>query len=157
MEGRGEEKEKEKEKEKERVFWENKNPTQDVGKNAKSTRARTCQIHTNTTVLQAAKHKSIRNPSVIQYKMLQMFCPRAFFEIIRKLFDFNVCVQITRSHLTSRYIRVGLACVQGTNDYQKIPDHAGHRNPYRAICFLSSLRYSSSNPTGCPSTNCQMY
>ena len=50
--------------------------------------------------------------------MLQMFCPRAFFDIIRKQFDFNVCVQISRSHLTSRYIRVGLACVQGMNNSQ---------------------------------------
>ena len=74
--------------------------------------------------------------------MLQMFCPRAFFYIIRKQFDFNVCVQISRSHLTSRYIRVGLACVQGTNNYQIIPDRAGHRNPYIAIGFLSSLIYS---------------
>ena len=72
--------------------------------------------------------------------MLQMFCPRAFFESIRRPFDLNVCVQITRSHLTSRYIRVGLACVQGMNNYQIIPYHAGHRNPYIAIGFLSSLR-----------------
>ena len=72
----------------------------------------------NTIVLQAVQHKSLRNPSVVQYKMLQMFCPRAFFDIIRKQFDFNVCVQISRSHLTSRYIRVGLACVQGMNNNQ---------------------------------------
>ena len=72
----------------------------------------------NTIVLQAVQHKSLRNPSVLQYAMLQMFCPRAFFDIIRKQFDFNVCVQISRSHLTSRYIRVGLACVQGMNNSQ---------------------------------------
>ena len=72
----------------------------------------------NTIVLQAVQHKSLRNPSVLQYEMLQMLCPRAFFEIIRKQFDFNVCVQISRSHLTSRYIRVGLACVQGMNNSQ---------------------------------------
>ena len=109
-------------------------------KNTKSTRARTCQIYTNTTVLQAVQHKSLRNPWVFQYKMLQMFCPRALFEIIRKPFDFNMCVQITRSHLTSRYIPVGLACVQGMNSYQLIPYHAGHRNPYTTSVFLSSLR-----------------
>ena len=33
----------------------------------------------NTIVLQAVQHKSLRNPSVLQYEMLQMFCPRAFF------------------------------------------------------------------------------
>ena len=50
--------------------------------------------------------------------MLQMFCPRAFVKIIRLPFDFNVCVHIRRSHLTSQYIRVGLACVVGMNNYQ---------------------------------------
>ena len=70
----------------------------------------------NTIVLQAVQHKHLRNPSVFQWEMLQMFCPRAFFEAIRKPIDFNVCVYITRSHLTSRYIRVGLACVQGMNN-----------------------------------------
>ena len=77
--------------------------------------------------------------------MLQMFCPRAFFDIIRKQFDFNVCVQISRSHLTSRYSRVGLACAQGMIPYRITPYHAGHRNPYMAVGFLSSLRYTSSN------------
>ena len=74
-----------------------------------------------------------------------MFCPRAFVETIRKPFGFNVCVHITRSHPTSRYIRVGLACVQGMNSYQIIPYHAGHRSPYIAIDFLRSLIYISSN------------
>ena len=93
--------------------------------------------------LQAVQHKSLRNPSVFQCNMVQMFCPRAFVEITRKQFDFNVCVQITRSHITSRYIRVGLACIQGMNNYQNntiMPYHAGHRNPYIAIGFLSSSR-----------------
>ncbi len=74
----------------------------------------------NTIVLQAVQHKSLRNPSVLQYEMLQMVCPRRFFveKYHKKQFDFNVCVQISRSHLTSRYIRVGLACVQGMNNSQ---------------------------------------
>ena len=73
----------------------------------------------NTVVLQAIQHKSLRNPSVLQYKMLQqVFCPRAFFDITGKQFDFNVCVPMSRSQLTSPYIRVGLACVQGMNNSQ---------------------------------------
>ena len=99
----------------------------------------------HTIVLQAVQHKSLRNPSVLQYKMLQMICPRAFFEIIRKPFDFNVCVKITRSHLTSRYIRVGLACVQGMNNYHKNALPCGTQTSLHSIGFLRSLRYSSSN------------
>ena len=50
-----------------------------------------------------------------------------------------------RSHLTSRYSRVGLACAQGMIPYRISPYHAGHRNPYMAVGFLSSLRYTSSS------------
>ena len=99
----------------------------------------------NTLVLQECQHKSRQNHVVFQYNMLQMFCPRSFLEIIREPLDFKACAQITRSHLTSRYTRVGLACAQGMTQCQIIPYHAGHRNPYIAIDFLSSLRYSSSN------------
>ena len=100
----------------------------------------------NTLVLQECQHKSRQNHVVVvQYNMLQMFCPRAFLEILRKPSDVKACAQITRSHFTSRYTRVGLACAQGMTQCQIIPYHAGHRNPYIAIDFLSSLRYSSSN------------
>ena len=99
----------------------------------------------NTLVLQECQHKSRQNHVVFQYNMLQMFCPRAFLEIIREPLDFKACAQITRSHLTSRCTRVGLACVQGMNLYQIIPYHAGHKNPHIAIGFLSSLRYSFPN------------
>ena len=113
---------------------------------AKSTRAREhVKTVPNTLVLQECQHKSRQNHAVFQYNMLQMFCPRAFLEIIREPLDSKAGAQITRSHFTSRYTHVGLADVQGTNNYQRVPDHAGHKHPYIAVGFLSSLRYSFSN------------
>ena len=93
----------------------------------------------NTIVVQTVQQKSLRNPSVFQCEMLQMFCPRAFFGIIRRPFDFNVCVQITRSHLTSRYIRVGLACVQGMNNYQNNTLPCGTQKSLHSHWFSEKL------------------